>query len=67
MLCGGKNAGKSTALRRLINKSIKDKPVLVLDFDPGQPEFTVCGLMSVTLVKEPLLGPNYTHLIQPLK
>ncbi|XP_077292617.1 polynucleotide 5'-hydroxyl-kinase nol9 [Arctopsyche grandis] len=62
LLCGGKNAGKSTMLRYIVNKLLTKGPVLVLDLDPGQPEFTVCGLVSATIVKKPLLGPNFTHL-----
>lgn len=54
-------------LRYLVNKTIVAGPVLVIDLDPGQPEFTVSGLISATLVTEPLLGPNFTHLKQPDK
>lgn len=40
-------------------------PVLVIDLDPGQAEFTVAGNISATVVTTPLLGPNYTHLKTP--
>ncbi|XP_067001594.2 polynucleotide 5'-hydroxyl-kinase NOL9 isoform X2 [Anabrus simplex] len=68
MVCGGKSVGKSTFLRFLVNKCLtKYKEVLYLDFDPGQSEFTVPGCVSATLVKEPLLGPNYFHLQRPCR
>uniref|UniRef100_A0A1B6LQG1 Polynucleotide 5'-hydroxyl-kinase NOL9 n=1 Tax=Graphocephala atropunctata TaxID=36148 RepID=A0A1B6LQG1_9HEMI len=68
ILCGGKSVGKSTLLRYLINKCLqKWNRVLVLDFDLGQCEFTIGGCVSVVLVEDPILGPNYTHLKQPLR
>jgi len=36
--------------------------ILWIDLDPGQAEFTLPGCLSCTIVKEPLLGPNFTHL-----
>lgn len=66
MLCGGKGVGKSTILRVLINKLLAEhQKILVLDLDPGQPEFTVPGCVSATIVQTPLIGPNYTHLQKP--
>uniref|UniRef100_A0A1B6G999 Polynucleotide 5'-hydroxyl-kinase NOL9 n=1 Tax=Cuerna arida TaxID=1464854 RepID=A0A1B6G999_9HEMI len=68
ILCGGKSVGKSTLLRYLINKCLqKWSGVLVLDFDLGQCEFTIGGCISAVLLEEPVLGPNYTHLKQPLR
>ena len=67
MLLGGKGVGKSTLLRYLVNQLIqKCGTVLVVDFDPGQPELFPAGCVSASLVDEPLLGPNFTHLQQPL-
>lgn len=67
MLCGRKGVGKSTLLRYLANRLIKRfGSVLVIDFDPGQPEFFPSGCVSASLVSEPLLGPNFTHFQQPL-
>ncbi|KAK6624823.1 hypothetical protein RUM44_011687 [Polyplax serrata] len=63
VLCGGKGVGKSTLLKYYVNKSIsKGEKVLVLDFDPGQPEFSPPGFLSAVVVDEPLLGPNFTHM-----
>lgn len=67
MLLGGKGVGKSTLLRFLVNQLLKQfNTVLVIDFDPGQPEFFPAGCVSASLLSNPLLGPNYTHLQQPL-
>uniref|UniRef100_A0A2A4JRJ4 Polynucleotide 5'-hydroxyl-kinase NOL9 n=1 Tax=Heliothis virescens TaxID=7102 RepID=A0A2A4JRJ4_HELVI len=65
IVCGGKGLGKSTFLRYFVNRMLANGPVLVIDLDPGQPEFTVAGNVSVTIVDKPLLGPNYTHLKKP--
>ncbi|CAH0401349.1 unnamed protein product [Chilo suppressalis] len=65
IVCGGKGVGKSTFLRYYVNKLLSRGPVLVLDLDPGQAEFTVAGSISATVVDEPLLGPSFTHLKTP--
>ncbi|KAI5636104.1 mRNA cleavage and polyadenylation factor CLP1 p-loop domain-containing protein [Phthorimaea operculella] len=66
IVCGGKGVGKSTFLRYYVNRMLRARgPVLVIDLDPGQSEFTVAGNVSATVVTEPLLGPNFTHLKQP--
>lgn len=57
--------GKSTYLRYQVNKLLGKGPVLVVDLDPGQCEFTVAGNISATVVTQPLLGPNFTHLKKP--
>ena len=46
MVAGGKGVGKSTFLRFLVNRVLAEvgAPVLVVDLDPGQAEFTVPGL-----------------------
>ncbi|KAF4522796.1 hypothetical protein B566_EDAN014840, partial [Ephemera danica] len=78
VLCGGKGVGKSTLLRVLVNSllqsrqedpkvSSESKGVVVVDFDPGQSEFTAPGILSVVFVKTPLLGPGYTHKQAPDK
>lgn len=65
MLCGGKGVGKSTLLRYTVNRFIKSfGTVLVVDFDPGQPELFPTGCVSASMVSEPLLGPNFTHFQQ---
>lgn len=65
VICGGKGVGKSTFLRYYVNQLLEDGPLLVIDLDPGQSEFTVAGIVSATVVSAPLLGPNYTHLKTP--
>lgn len=66
ILCGGKDVGKSTFLRYLLNRHLGRWPrVLVIDFDPGQSEFTVMGCLSAVLVEQPLLGPNFSHITTP--
>lgn len=67
-LCGGKAVGKSTFLRFAINRLLmKYKKVRVVDLDPGQPEFTVPGSVSVHTITEPVFGPNFTHIKKPEK
>jgi polynucleotide 5'-hydroxyl-kinase GRC3/NOL9 len=65
VMCGGKGAGKSTFLRYCVNRLLFRGPVLVVDLDPGQAEFTVAGNVSATIVDKPLIGPNFTHLKTP--
>ncbi|CAD6223056.1 GSCOCG00005372001-RA-CDS [Cotesia congregata] len=66
ILAGAKNLGKSTTTRYLVNKLLqKTEQVIVLDFDPGQSEFTPAGCVSMSIVRKPLLGPNFTHLERP--
>ncbi|XP_075981658.1 polynucleotide 5'-hydroxyl-kinase nol9 [Anticarsia gemmatalis] len=65
IVCGGKGLGKSTFLRYYINRLERKGPLLVIDLDPGQAEFTVAGNISATIINEPLIGPNFTHLRTP--
>lgn len=66
VIAGGKGVGKSTMARYLANKLLAtNESVIFLDFDPGQAEFTPAGCLSLTIVDEPLLGPNFTHLKIP--
>ena len=47
MTVGGKNSGKSTLTRHLINAHISSgSPVCFVDLDPGQAEFSTPGLIS---------------------
>ncbi|XP_063440239.1 polynucleotide 5'-hydroxyl-kinase NOL9-like [Mytilus trossulus] len=61
-IIGGKNSGKSTLNRYLIN-SLLDKvdKVYFLECDVGQTEFTPPGCVSLHCVSEPVLGPPFTH------
>jgi polynucleotide 5'-hydroxyl-kinase GRC3/NOL9 len=63
MACGGKDVGKSTLLRYLINSLLnKYSKVAYIDCDPGQCEFTLSGCISLNVVTEPLFGPPHTHI-----
>jgi polynucleotide 5'-kinase involved in rRNA processing len=62
VIIGPVNSGKSTTARHLANMYLNNhKTVAFLDCDLGQPEFTPPGMISLTLVTEPLLGPPCTH------
>jgi len=68
LLGGYKNSGKTTMMRYLINKCLqKWNKILVLDLDIGQSEFSIQGCISAYIIDTPLLGPNFTHLTQPIK
>lgn len=68
LICGGKGVGKSVFLRYAINKLLLNYPqVRVIDLDPGQSEFTPPGCISVVSIKEPIFGPNFTHLLKAEK
>ncbi len=46
MTVGGKGVGKSTLNKYLLNRLLKKrnkKPVIFVDLDPGQAEFTMPG------------------------
>ena len=67
MLCGPKGAGKSTLTRLLTNELIsKSSPasgVYLLDLDPGQPEYSPPGDVSLVHLRSYNFGPPYTHPI----
>eukprot|EP00474_Spongospora_subterranea_P004366 CRZ04824.1 hypothetical protein [Spongospora subterranea] len=66
LIHGPISSGKSTLSRFLTNRHLnRYDTVAYLDCDPGQPEFTAPGHISITLVTTPLLGPSYTHSRQP--
>nr|CDS17257.1 polynucleotide 5' hydroxyl kinase NOL9 [Echinococcus granulosus] len=69
LVCGPANSGKSTLIRRLINRLLSSggtEAVAVLDFDPGQSEFTPSGMLSLTLVRNFVLGPPFSHPLHGL-
>jgi len=39
----------------------KCQPVAWLDLDPGQPEFSPAGQLSLVHVRTPILGPSFSH------
>lgn len=62
MVVGGKNSGKSTLNRYLINYTLNKIPeVCFLECDIGQTEFTPPGCISLQVVSSPVLGPPFTH------
>lgn len=66
LIAGGKGVGKSTTMRHLINTLLPvSKMVILVDVDPGQAECTPAGCISYSLIGQPLLGPNFTHLKAP--
>ncbi|KAI4488846.1 hypothetical protein M0804_004344 [Polistes exclamans] len=67
LIAGGKNVGKSTTVRYLINTLLSTSGMVVLvDVDLGQSECTPPGSVSYSLINEPLTGPNFTHLSIPV-
>ncbi|XP_051280550.1 polynucleotide 5'-hydroxyl-kinase NOL9 [Dicentrarchus labrax] len=65
-VCGTKNVGKSTFIRTLINTLLNHTTsVDYLEGDLGQTEFTPAGCLSLSTVREPLLGPPFTHQCTP--
>ncbi|XP_031146405.1 polynucleotide 5'-hydroxyl-kinase NOL9 [Sander lucioperca] len=66
LVCGTKNVGKSTFIRSLINILLNHTTgVDYLEGDLGQTEFTPAGCLSLSTVREPLLGPPFTHQCTP--
>ncbi|XP_011502161.1 PREDICTED: polynucleotide 5'-hydroxyl-kinase NOL9 [Ceratosolen solmsi marchali] len=66
IIVGGKSVGKSTTVRYLINNLLRhSKKVILLDLDPGQTEMTPAASVSLNVLDEPLLGPNFTHVKKP--
>lgn len=70
MVCGPKSSGKSTFTRLLTNNvltrqtSVSPKRisgVAILDLDPGQPEFSPPGQLSLVHLLKPNFGPPYSH------
>lgn len=63
VVSGVSGSGKSTLCRYLVNYLLNRHPAVgYLECDVGQTEFTVPGVCALHVVKEPLLGPPYTHL-----
>ncbi|KAI9643647.1 Polynucleotide 5'-hydroxyl-kinase grc3 [Ciborinia camelliae] len=82
MLCGPKSSGKSTFAKLLVNRllsasqsetqsstsnSRKGPGVALLDLDPGQPEYSHPGQVSLIHIEEPNFGPSITHPIPGVK
>ena len=76
LICGPKGSGKSTFGRMLANAMLTkpkiqpqsnseaqsdDPSVWVLDTDPGQPEYSLPGELSIAQLYSCNLGPPFTH------
>jgi len=76
MLCGPKSSGKSTFAKLLANRMLssyqqkqadpssatqKVPGVALLDLDPGQPEYSSPGQISLIHITEPNFAPPYSH------
>lgn len=69
MITGPKSSGKSTFGRILTNRLLTSSPaivkrqgyggVVILDLDPGQPEYCVAGQIALVLVTKPVLSPSF--------
>jgi polynucleotide 5'-hydroxyl-kinase GRC3/NOL9 len=72
-VCGPKSSGKSTFARLLTNRLLSNLPgsekgsnatgIALLDLDPGQPEYSTPGHLSLVHLQEPNFGPPYAHPI----
>ncbi|XP_059621154.1 polynucleotide 5'-hydroxyl-kinase NOL9 isoform X2 [Phlebotomus argentipes] len=57
VITGGKNVGKTTLSRHLLNKNVKTfGRILLIDLDIGQPEISLPQTVSYTLLDRPILG-----------
>jgi len=55
------------ALRYLVNRLLNTfESVIYLDCDLGQSEFCPPGMVSLNVVQTPIIGPQFTHIQQPL-
>ncbi|CAG8961297.1 hypothetical protein HYFRA_00013758 [Hymenoscyphus fraxineus] len=67
LITGPKSSGKSTFARLLTNKLLsthayaKTQGLALLDLDPGQPEYSLPGNLSLTHLRSPNFGTPYTH------
>ncbi|KAL8789074.1 MAG: hypothetical protein Q9213_001337 [Squamulea squamosa] len=64
LVCGPKGSGKSTFVRMLsngFNDSRGSRCIVLLDIDPGQPEFSPPGEVSLVQISSCHFGPPYCH------
>ena len=65
MVCGPKGSGKSSFVKYLCNRLLSSRyephGVGYMDLDPGQPEFSSPGDISLYHLKSLNLGPPFTH------
>ncbi|KAI9841375.1 MAG: Polynucleotide 5'-hydroxyl-kinase grc3 [Thelocarpon superellum] len=75
LVCGPQGSGKSTYARILVNGLLTTvdtrllqhhvPQVAFLDLDPGQPEFTPPGQVSLLVIQRPVFGPPFSHPFSP--
>ncbi|KRG00244.1 uncharacterized protein Dwil_GK26913 [Drosophila willistoni] len=66
IVVGGKNVGKSTLVRFLINRHLhRFSRILLIDLDIGQPEVFIPQTISCTLINGPHLGPGFFFNKEP--
>lgn len=63
LVCGAKNVGKSTFLRYIINRTLQTSEVAILDLDSGQPELSPPGMLTLTVLKRPLLSDPPMNMV----
>ncbi len=73
LVCGAKSTGKSTYVRYLVNRQLSGanpaengttlRKIAILDCDVGQPEFSTPGIVSLTVVSQPILSPPHAHIV----
>ena len=69
MVCGPKGAGKSSFCRNISNSLLSKGQVIqgrinkvaFIDLDPGQPELSPPGELSLVILQSCILGPPFTH------
>ncbi|XP_052779860.1 polynucleotide 5'-hydroxyl-kinase NOL9-like [Mya arenaria] len=67
VVCGGKNSGKSTTNRILMNVSLNSvESLYYLECDIGQTEFTPSGVVALYRVTAPVIGPPFCHQRKPV-
>lgn len=65
-ICGGKNTGKSTFARYLVNSLLnRYTKVGFLDTDVGQPELTPSGCVSLHVLDKPFIGLPILEMKDP--
>lgn len=69
VVVGAKGAGKSTFIRLLTNTLLSSttRTLAYLDVDPGQPEFSPPGTVSLHLLTTPILSPTFAQNPRPLR
>jgi polynucleotide 5'-hydroxyl-kinase GRC3/NOL9 len=69
LVCGPKNSGKSAFCRSWTNRAVTTTHLVdgiaLLDLDPGQPEYSAPGEVSLVHVRDANLAPPFCHPLLP--